>query len=208
MQHTNTKDTLFRTAVELFARKGYHGTSVRDIAREVGIKESSVYNHFASKEAILDAALEYQLNVFTQAAAALDGLKGTRTDSITDPVEFWMAGTAEFLKYLDETSGTISRLLVNEMYLNAKCRTFYLETLLKVRKDLTAAIFTEMRRKNLIRDCDIAQTAAQYVYLLQGLEIEQTLRLLEGENPEILQTELLAHMKSFIARLAIPKEKE
>lgn len=206
MEHTNTKDALFRTAVELFARKGYHGTSVRDIAREVGIKESSVYNHFTSKEAILDAALEYQLNVFTQAVRALDGLKETSVDNITDPVEFWMAGTAEFLKYLDETSSAISRLLVNEMYLNAKCRTFYLETLLKVRKDLTAAIFTEMRRKNLIRDCDITQTAAQYVYLLQGLEIEQTLRLLEGESAETLQKELIGHIGLFIASLGKTKK--
>ena len=208
MEQPNTKDALFRAAVDLFARKGYHGTSVRDLAREVGIKESSVYNHFSSKEAILDAALEYQLNMFTTAARALDGLKETRVDSITDPVEFWLAGTAEFLKHMDETSNTISRILVNEMYLNAKCRAFYLETLLKVRKELTGAIFTEMRRKNMIRDCDIRETAAQYVHMLQGLEIEHTLRMLEGENPATLQTEMLTHMQSFIARLAIPKEKE
>jgi AcrR family transcriptional regulator len=40
-------------ATELFYEKGYHGTSMREIAAAVGIKPASLYNHFASKQEIL-----------------------------------------------------------------------------------------------------------------------------------------------------------
>jgi AcrR family transcriptional regulator len=41
------------TATELFYEKGYHATSMREVAAAVGIKAASVYNHFSSKEDIL-----------------------------------------------------------------------------------------------------------------------------------------------------------
>ena len=41
------------TALALFAQRGYDGVSVRDICKQVGIKESSLYYHFPSKQAIL-----------------------------------------------------------------------------------------------------------------------------------------------------------
>jgi AcrR family transcriptional regulator len=41
---------LLCTAVELFAARGYHGVSVRDLAAAMGVKASSVYAHYTSKE--------------------------------------------------------------------------------------------------------------------------------------------------------------
>jgi AcrR family transcriptional regulator len=43
----------------LFAMRGYAGTSTRDIAAAVGIRQPSLFHHFASKAAIADALLEY-----------------------------------------------------------------------------------------------------------------------------------------------------
>ena len=53
----DTKDALLQAALGLFAEKGYEGTSVRAIAREVGLSESVLYAHFDSKRAIFDAVL-------------------------------------------------------------------------------------------------------------------------------------------------------
>ena len=47
-----TKEKIFETAVNMFAKRGYKGTSIRDIASAVRIKDSSIYNHFKGKEAI------------------------------------------------------------------------------------------------------------------------------------------------------------
>jgi AcrR family transcriptional regulator len=49
-----TKEKIIDTAINLFSREGYPGTSIRDITNTVGIKESSLYHHFASKQDIID----------------------------------------------------------------------------------------------------------------------------------------------------------
>ena len=59
-----TKQKILDSAVELFALKGYTETTIRELAAIVGIKEASVYNHFLSKNAIL----EYILDEYAQIA--------------------------------------------------------------------------------------------------------------------------------------------
>ncbi|MGW0180286.1 TetR/AcrR family transcriptional regulator [Nocardia sp. NPDC003345] len=44
-------------AAELFTTKGYGNTSTRAIAEAVGIRQASLYHHFAAKDDILDALL-------------------------------------------------------------------------------------------------------------------------------------------------------
>jgi AcrR family transcriptional regulator len=53
----DTREELLRAALRLFASRGYEGTSVRAIAREVGLSESVLYAHFESKRAIFDQVL-------------------------------------------------------------------------------------------------------------------------------------------------------
>ena len=54
MAKRNTKESILLKALELFADRGYEGVSVRDIAAEVGIRQSSLYKHFAGKQDIFD----------------------------------------------------------------------------------------------------------------------------------------------------------
>jgi AcrR family transcriptional regulator len=54
-----TKERLLMSASIMFARKGYAAVSIRDIARANGLKPSSIYNHFQSKEALWAAVLEH-----------------------------------------------------------------------------------------------------------------------------------------------------
>lgn len=59
MSLTGTKQAIFDASAELFAREGYHNVSVRQISKAVGIKPSSIYNHYASKEDILTDILSF-----------------------------------------------------------------------------------------------------------------------------------------------------
>lgn len=51
-EHGRTHD-LWEAALTLFAERGYRGTTVRDIAHELGIRGPSLYNHMRSKQEIL-----------------------------------------------------------------------------------------------------------------------------------------------------------
>ncbi len=57
-QARNTRQCILDVSLELFATQGFAGTSLRQIARGVGIKESAIYAHFASKEALYRALFE------------------------------------------------------------------------------------------------------------------------------------------------------
>ena len=50
---STTPERILQAASRLFARRGYHGTSTRDIAKEVGIRQPSLFHHFASKDQIM-----------------------------------------------------------------------------------------------------------------------------------------------------------
>ena len=58
----NNKEKIFQVSIELFSKYGFDGVSVRQIAGEVGIKESSIYNHYSSKQEILNAIFEYYID--------------------------------------------------------------------------------------------------------------------------------------------------
>lgn len=64
------RDDVLEAAAALFATKGYAATSIRDIARQVGILSGSLYYHFASKEEILLEAHARGVAQVTQAVQA------------------------------------------------------------------------------------------------------------------------------------------
>ena len=50
-----TRQAILQAAHDLFIKQGYHGTSMRQIAREADIALGGLYNHFVSKEAVFEA---------------------------------------------------------------------------------------------------------------------------------------------------------
>ncbi len=58
MKQEDTKQKILDKALELFSANGYDSVSMGEIAKAVGIKAPSLYNHFAGKQAIFDAIVE------------------------------------------------------------------------------------------------------------------------------------------------------
>src|SRR6476661_6142050 len=64
------QETVLRRAIEVFNRQGYEGTSMGDLARELGLTKSAIYHHVPSKEALLAAALDEALDGLSAAIDA------------------------------------------------------------------------------------------------------------------------------------------
>jgi len=62
----STAERIIDAAEQLFAENGYEGTSLREIAHAVGIREPSIYAHFANKEAIYGAVIDRALAPFAE----------------------------------------------------------------------------------------------------------------------------------------------
>lgn len=76
MEAGDTRELILQAAADLFARYGYHGTSTRRIAEAVGIRQPSIFYHFPSKQAIVSAILEVDLEPAIAAATSLAAAEG------------------------------------------------------------------------------------------------------------------------------------
>ncbi len=65
-----SRDTIAEAACELFLEQGYASTTVADITRRAGVSRSSFFNYFASKGAILWAALDERIDALEQTLAS------------------------------------------------------------------------------------------------------------------------------------------
>ena len=72
MKQEDTKQKILEKALELFSTYGYDSVSVGEIAKAVGIKAPSLYNHFPSKQAIFDAIVEATAAQYEKDTDAID----------------------------------------------------------------------------------------------------------------------------------------
>ncbi len=57
------REELLRVAAELFSVKGFYGTSIRDIAKGLGVSVSVIYHHFRNKEGLWSEIIDYSVRV-------------------------------------------------------------------------------------------------------------------------------------------------
>lgn len=73
MPKQGRKDEVLAAAIALFSRKGYHGTTVRDIADESGMLSGSLYAHYPSKEEMLFDIVQRAAEQFITGIAPIVG---------------------------------------------------------------------------------------------------------------------------------------
>ena len=78
----NTRADVVQAAGRLFAERGYHGTSMRDLGRELGLQGSSLYSHISSKEDLLVDVVQRAADLFEAAAEAAMALEGDNRDRL------------------------------------------------------------------------------------------------------------------------------
>ena len=70
-QGRDKRELILDSAIRVFARTGYHGSRVSDIAKEAGIAYGLVYHYFKNKEQILDTIFEEQWSQLLDALEAI-----------------------------------------------------------------------------------------------------------------------------------------
>lgn len=161
----STKELILIKALDLFSSYGYDPVSVRDIASAVGIKESSLYNHFKNKQDIFDSILaEYserggqmfrkveitgedmQFKVDTR---AIDMYKGMSNEHFVD-----ISSKVFDFYFTDDISVKIRRMLTIEQYRNPELRKLYRKVSFDDALDFQAGLFAALMEAGAFRKSD------------------------------------------------------
>ena len=161
-QGMTTKERIADEALTLFASKGFRGTTVKDIANAVGIKDASLYKHFKSKKEILNTIVE---EAYVHMGNMSDSLGIPSGDgSLEDAAEFFRGinretiialGKEVFKFYL--TDGYMSRFwkLANlEQYNNRDFYELYRRLFTEEGIEYQKNLFAEMIRMGAFREGD------------------------------------------------------
>ena len=193
----DTKERILETALELFAQNGYPGTSMNDIAAQLGITKAALYKHYAGKQEILDRIVE-RMNEMDYARAEEYEMPETEPDGFAEaylhtPVQKIRAySMAQFDHWIKERfSSDFRKMLTLEQYRDPKLAQLHHDYLAGGPLEYMAAIFRRLT------DSDEAamQLALEFygpMYLLYSVY--------DGaEDKESVSAMLGAHIDRFIA---------
>ena len=181
-----TKEKIFDVSIDLFSQHGFDGVSVRQIAGEVGIKESSIYNHYKSKESIMDDILSYYIQEMT--AEEIPLAQASRNLDVGFEY-FYKAGLDLYISKLSEDKMMkITRILLIESYHNEKIKNFVKIAIIDGAVKGWMDLFDLMKEKKLIRsDCDTIQLAKSFFYYGLFLLIEHFIINYPEDDKEFLK---------------------
>jgi TetR/AcrR family transcriptional regulator, cholesterol catabolism regulator len=113
------KDAILDAATDLFSQNGYGGTTIRDIAKVVGVLPGSLYAHIQSKDEVLLEIVEAGIDQFLEAAEA--------TASIKDPQERLRAAIKNHVMVVAENPNRMLVVFHQWRYLAGESRERVLE---------------------------------------------------------------------------------
>ena len=146
----DTKERILETALELFAQNGYLGTSMNDIAGQLGFTKAALYKHYTSKQEILDKIVE-RMNKMDYERAESYEMPETQPDGFAEaylntPVQKIRAySTAQFDHWTKETfSSNFRKMLTLEQYRDQKLAQLHHDYLAGGPLEYMAAIFRKL----------------------------------------------------------------
>ncbi len=187
MGELTRKEQIKAKAAHMFRKKGYVATSMRDIAAEMNMEASSLYNHISGKQQILEELLMMVAQAFTQGMAVVKSAKLTNSERLERLVKLHVDITVD---HTDAVS-----MLTNEwVHLEGYVAEEFKALKVKYEKDMKKIVNTAIKEGQL---ADVNTDLALFSML-------STLRWLYSwysKNPTVNRIELEQEM----VRLLIPK---
>lgn len=180
-----TKEKIFEVSIDLFSEYGYDGVSIRQIAKEVGIKESSIYNHYKSKESILKSILDYYIHEMTKDEIPLSQASQNLDINLD---YFYNQGLKLYISKLkDDKMMKITRIFIIESYHNEEIKNFVKEAIINGPVQGWIGLFNLIKEKGLISaNCDTKQLAESFYYYSMFLLIQHFIFNYPQDNEEFL----------------------
>jgi len=185
-----TRSQILDSSLRLFSERGFARTTVRDIARDVGITDAAIYYHFTSKRELLEALAEERGFV-----SRIQRLENASTDYPLRETLFWMARGA--IDIMEENRGFLRLILLEGLVGDDVALDQYWRLVSRWEQGLVS-VLRRYEEKGQIRSDDLETLARQIIYVILAA-FEET--LLGRRVPlEIEPQERRATLLTFIAR--------
>ena len=169
MKQEDTKQLILEQALALFSARGYDAVTVGDIARAVGIKAPSLYNHFPGKQAIFDAIVDATAAQYEADTGRID----IHVQNVQKDIPIFTAITADALfekvrqiftySLHDETIARFRRMMTIEQFRSPELAALYSERYVERLLRYHAGIFRALIAAGEICVEDPDALALQYV---------------------------------------------
>lgn len=187
-----TRQAILDAALDLFAAKGYFGTSLRDVAAAVGVRESALYNYFPGKEALFEALLAAHQD------SRRERLEPLTADRSADPRQLLeRLAVATLESFLVEREQKLFRILTSDGLRLAREGRINLYERLACGRARLDAVLRRLMREGVLRRADVEVTALAFV---APLAIWRQLHAIGADLPMIRQPRLFArqHVDQFL----------
>lgn len=211
MLHINDSvpDQILEAALELFAEKGVVETYMRDIAKKVGVRETTIYYHFEGKNGILDELLErYNHMQVIWVAETLASMYMTKKAGKIN-------GDMVAKMYRDDLQRSISLLAVAyekimdvEQYRNPSVIKAHYHNRYVLPVDALEVIIRTTQHLGLIREDSPARMIAEQLSYIENAVFKRYIleRKLSEEDLETCRQEIIEHMLNLYDLYAIADE--
>ena len=196
-----TKERILQAALALFAREGYAGVSMADIAGELGITKGALYRHFAGKRDIFESILRRM--------EQMDGENAANYDVPAEPIdqdaaaygdteiESILAYSETMFRYWTEDpfASAFRRMLTLEQYRDCEMARLYSQYITGGPLKYMADLFREMTARGCWREDDPMQLALEFYGPM-------TLLMAVADGPEAADAAALlhTHLMRFVER--------
>ena len=162
----DTKEKILMTALDMFSKKGYEGTNIRELAASLGLVKSGIYKHYESKEAIWNALLDRMIAYYGENFGSAEHLPPV-PDSLEDFISMTMRMVN--LTIHDEQIVMTRKVLTLEQYRDARARDLATKHFLTGLTEMFTRIFSGMMDKGLLKKDDPDMLAFAYATPISAL---------------------------------------
>ncbi len=204
MGDKSTKQKILDSSLKLFASNGYKATTVREIAKAIGIEQSALYNHFKNKDEILetiinDLASLLIANIFQEISADPDAYKQGKSllHSISNKFK---------LISFDNQNDSLFRLMMQEIFSNGKIRDIYNESLFQENVKKLSGLLFMMMQEDMIRSSDPLMLAHEFFAPLFFYQMQISLLKVDKKSTSSMVSLFEKHVDFFWDSIKLEKK--